>query len=385
MRAPRERMRMIMGRTRTSRMAVIVTLALTGSVLVGGAAAAVAASQSGSRPASAGQSQGQAARAASSPGVPNPYIFVHDPSMAREGGTYYLFSTGDPAGVIGNGNIQIRTSRNLRQWSYTGTVFATKPAWITSTLGSIPNLWAPDISFFSGLWHLYYAGSSFGSNNSVIGLATTPTLDPSSPRYHWTDRGLVFQTTTSDDFNAIDPSLVTAADGGKWLVLGSFWSGIKLLQLDATTGKPASSSPTVYSLAQRPAPDAEEGAGITYHDGYYYLFVSFDSCCQGIGSSYRIMVGRSVSVTGPYVDPNGTAMMNGGGMELQGSDEGMIGPGSSSIYQDGSRDYLVYHYYDAFDAGNPWVQVRPLVWLPSGWPVTGQPLTPVPGSKVPLG
>ena len=80
---------------------------------------------------------------------------------------------------------------------------------------------------------LYYAGSSFGSNNSVIGLATTPTLDPRSPRYHWTDDGLVFRTTSSDNFNAIDPSLVTAADGGKWLALGSFWSGIKLIQLDA--------------------------------------------------------------------------------------------------------------------------------------------------------
>jgi arabinan endo-1,5-alpha-L-arabinosidase len=75
--------------------------------------------------------------------------------MAREGGTYYLFSTGDPAGAIGNGNIQIRTSANLRTWTYAGTVFADKPAWITSALGNIPNLWAPDISYFGGLWHLY--------------------------------------------------------------------------------------------------------------------------------------------------------------------------------------------------------------------------------------
>jgi arabinan endo-1,5-alpha-L-arabinosidase len=316
--------------------------------------------------------------------IPDPYIFVHDPSMARLDGTYYLFSTGDPAGTIGNGNIQIRTSRNLRSWTYAGTVFADKPAWITSALGAIPNLWAPDISFFGGLWHLYYAGSSFGSNNSVIGLATTPTLDPRSPRYHWTDDGQVFRSATSDDFNAIDPSLVTAANGAKWLVLGSFWSGIKLIQLDPATGKPASSSPQVYSLAQRPAPDAEEGSAIVYHGGYYYLFVSWDSCCQGIGSSYRIMVGRSTSVTGPYTDPNGTDMMNAGGMEEQGSDEGMIGPGSSSVFQQGGRDYLVYHYYDAFDSGDPWVQVRPLAWTSSGWPVTGQPLTPVPGSPVPL-
>ena len=369
-----------MGRTPLSRVTLVGALALAGALLVGGSAAAAPGGIA--RTAAAGAGSAASVKTA---GIPSPYIFVHDPSMAREGGTYYLFSTGDPAGVIGNGNIQIRTSRNLRRWTYTGTVFATKPAWITTALGNIPNLWAPDISFFNGLWHLYYAGSSFGSNNSVIGLATTPTLDPRSPGYHWTDRGLVFRSSSSDDYNAIDPSLVSTPDGGKWLVFGSYWSGIKLISLDAATGKPASASPAIYSLAQRPAPDAEEGAGITYHHGYYYLIVSFDTCCAGIGSTYRIMVGRSTTVTGPYVDPAGTAMMNSGGMELQGSDEGMIGPGSSSVYTDGSRSYLVYHYYDAFENGDPWVQVRPLVWLPSGWPVTGQPLTPVPGSSIPLG
>jgi arabinan endo-1,5-alpha-L-arabinosidase len=220
--------------------------------------------------------------------------------MAREGGTYYLFSTGDPAGAIGNGNIQIRTSSNLRNWTYAGTVFADKPAWITAALGTIPNLWAPDISYFDGLWHLYYAGSSFGSNNSVIGLATTPTLDPRSPRYHWTDQGLVFRSTSADNFNAIDPSLVTAADGGKWLVFGSFWSGIKLIALDAATGKPA----------------------------------------------------------------------------------GMVGPGGEFVFADGGSSDLVYHYYDAFDSGDAWVQVRPLTWV-DGWPVTGQALVPVPGQGGP--
>jgi arabinan endo-1,5-alpha-L-arabinosidase len=309
-----------------------------------------------------------------------PYLFVHDPTMAKDGGTYYLYSTGDPAGVIGNGNIQIRTSRNLRDWTYAGTVFATKPAWITSALGNIPNLWAPDISYFDGLWHLYYAGSSFGSNNSVIGLATTPTLDPRSPRYHWTDDGLVFRTTTTDNFNAIDPSLVTDASGGKWLVLGSFWSGIKLISLDPATGKPATSSPTVYPIASKPFPDPEEGAGITYHDGYYYLFVSVDYCCRGISSTYHIQVGRSTSVTGPYTDAAGTDMTDGGGMEVQGTDAGMIGPGSAFVYQENGRDYLVYHYYDAFSNGDAWVQIRPLIWV-DGWPVTGEPMVPVPGEN----
>jgi arabinan endo-1,5-alpha-L-arabinosidase len=366
------------------RAVLAVVSAVAATLLVsGGAAASLGAPAHSGSPAGTGSPADPAALAGT--GAPADYVFVHDPSMAREGGTYYLFSTGDPAGAIGNGNIQIRTSPDLRHWTYTGTVFADKPAWITAALGSIPNLWAPDISYFGGLWHLYYAGSSFGSNNSVIGLATTPTLDPRSPRYHWTDDGLVFRSSTADDYNAIDPSLVNGPSGTRWLVFGSYWSGIKLLQLDASTGKPASTPPTVYSLAQRPAPDALEGAGITYHAGYYYLFVSFDTCCAGIASTYRIMAGRSASVTGPYVDPAGTSMMNSGGMEVQGSDEGMIGPGSSSIFTDGSRSYLVYHYYDAFRSGDPWVQVRPLIWTTDGWPVTGQPLTPVPGSPVPLG
>jgi arabinan endo-1,5-alpha-L-arabinosidase len=358
----------------TARTRLVLIAALSVAALLGGTLAAVATTSGAAAQASAGAN----ARAAQSPA---PYIFVHDPTMAREGGTYYLFSTGDPAGVIGNGNIQIRTSTDLRNWSYEGTVFAAKPAWITSALGSIPNLWAPDISYFGGLWHLYYAGSSFGSNDSVIGLATTPTLDPRSPAYHWTDDGQVFGSTSADDYNAIDPSLVNAADGGKWLVFGSFWSGIKLIQLDAATGKPAA-SPTVYSLAAKASPDPEEGAGITYHDGYYYLFVAVGYCCRGISSTYHIQVGRSASITGPYLDASGTAMLNGGGMDVQGTDAGMIGPGSPFVFTDAGASYLVYHYYDAFDQGDAWVQVRPLAWI-GGWPVTGQALVPVPGQSGP--
>jgi arabinan endo-1,5-alpha-L-arabinosidase len=348
--------------------------------LVTGGSAAAAVVTSGARASTVQASAHPAAAAGpATASSTTPYVYIHDPTMAQENGTYSVFSTGDPAGVIGNGNIQIRTSRNLKNWTYSGTVFATIPSWITSDLGAIPNLWAPDISYFGGLWHLYYAGSSFGSNDSVIGLATTPTLDPRSPKYHWTDDGLVFRTTTADDYNAIDPSLVTDANGTKWLVLGSYWSGIKLIALNSATGKPASSTPTVYSIAEKPSPDPEEGSGIVYHDGYYYLFVAVGTCCRGISSTYRIEVGRSASITGPYTDAYGTAMLDGGGMELQGSDEGMIGPGSPFIFNAGGGDlWLGYHYYDAYDNGDPWLQIRPLVWV-DGWPITGNPLVPVPG------
>lgn len=356
-------------RTRTS------LVAASAAVVLALGATLAASSDAGAAGTHAVKANARSAAAAQNTGP----LFIHDPTMAKEGGTFYVFSTGDPAGLLGNGNIQIRTSHNLKDWTYTGTVFATKPAWITSALGNIPNLWAPDISFFNGLWHLYYAGSSFGSNNSVIGLATTPTLDPRSPQYHWTDDGMVFRTTTADNFNAIDPSLVTDASGGKWLALGSFWSGVKLIGLDPTTGKPATSSPTVDSIASKPFPDPEEGAGIVYHDGYYYLFVSVDFCCRGISSTYHIQVGRSTSVTGPYTDAAGTDMNNGGGAEVQGTDAGMIGAGGEFVYQaNDGRDYLVYHYYDAFSNGDAWVQIRPLIWV-NGWPVTGNPMVPVPG------
>lgn len=357
-------------RHRPARFAVLILS--VAALLAGGTAGALAATAHGASPA-------RAAHGAQPASSASQYLFVHDPTMAEEGGAYYVFSTGDPPGVIGNGNIQIRTSRNLRDWTYAGTVFADKPAWITDALGNIPNLWAPDISFYNGQWHLYYAGSSFGSNNSVIGLATTPTLNPRSPRYHWTDDGLVFRTSSSDNFNAIDPSLVTGAGGSKYLVLGSFWSGIKLISLDPATGKPATSAPTVTSIAAKPFPDPEEGAGIVYHDGYYYLFAAIDNCCRGISSTYHIQVGRSVSVTGPYTDAEGTDMLNGGGMEVQGTDAGMIGPGSPFIFSTRSgQDWLVYHYYDAYSAGDAWLQIRPLTWI-GGWPVTGNPIVPVPG------
>jgi arabinan endo-1,5-alpha-L-arabinosidase len=363
------------------RLRIPVVASSTAALLLCGTIAAVAAVAAPARSTTVSSAQ----RNTRTMDTTSPYTFIHDPVMAEQDGTYYVFSTGDPAGVIGKGNIQIRTSRDLRDWTYTGTVFATIPTWITGTIGNIPNLWAPDISFFNGLWHLYYAGSSFGSNNSVIGLATSPTLNPQSPLYHWTDDGLVFQSVSSDDYNAIDPSLVSAADGSKWLVFGSYWSGIKLISLDPATGKPASSTPTIYSIAAKPFPDPEEGPGIVYHDGYYYLFAAIDQCCEGISSTYHIQVGRSVNVTGPYVDASGTAMSNGGGMEVQGTDAGMIGPGSPFMFSTQSgQDWLVYHYYDAYADGDPWLQIRPLIWI-GGWPVTGDPLVPVPGDPGPPG
>lgn len=304
------------------------------------------------------------------------YDFVHDPSMIKEGNVYYLFSTGDPAGVIGNGNVQIRTSTDLVHWRYRGTVFPTIPAWVIAAVGQIPNLWAPDISYYHGLYHLYYAGSTFGTSNSVIGLAINQTLDPASPAYHWVDRGLVARSTTDDDWNAIDPNLSLDAQSRPWLAFGSFWSGVKLLALDPNTGKPASPRYALHALAYRPGSNAVEAPFIIYRRPYYYLFVSFDFCCRGVDSTYRIMVGRASRITGPYLDRAGRRMDQGGGTQLLASHGYERGPGGQSITRDGAAYLLVYHYYDARDNGNAKVQVRRLSWTHAGWPRLGPPLDP---------
>ncbi len=296
-------------------------------------------------------------------------IYVHDPSLIEEDGKLYVFSTGyEP---VNDGTIMIRRSNGqIGMWELVGTVFDRIPDWVRAEVGDIPNLWAPDISFWDGRYHLYYAGSTFGTNHSVIGLATNVTLDPSSPDYEWVDEGLVFKSTPGDNYNAIDPELVVDADGNHWLAFGSFWDGIKMIRIDPATGKQSARDKQLYSLASRGGGPIEAPA-ITYHDGYYYLFVSFDFCCRGVDSTYKIMVGRSQQITGPYLDKEGVPMLQGGGSLLLDSYGRFIGPGGEDVYATGKEYLLVHHYYDAKENGAPKLQIRKLEWDGHGWPRAG--------------
>ena len=157
-------------------------------------------------------------------------IRVHDPAMIWDGSRYVLLATG--------GTLAVRTSPDMRAWTSDGNIFSKIPAWVTTTLGMAPpDLWAPDVSYFNCTFHIYYAGSTFGSRNSVIGLATTPTLDPSSPNYRFSDEGMIVRSVEGDSANAIDPNVSFDETGAPWLAWGSFGnSGIQLHQLDAVTG-----------------------------------------------------------------------------------------------------------------------------------------------------
>jgi len=296
-------------------------------------------------------------------------ISVHDPSMIQVGSTYYLFATG--------GKLGFRSSTNLSTWANAGAVFTALPGWIATELGTtITDLWAPDISFENGTYRVYYAGSSFGSNHSVIGLATNTTLDANNAAYEWLDQGLVIESNktggTSDNWNAIDPNFIKDESGLDWLVFGSFWSGIQLRRLDATTGKLSTADTTLYSLASNSG--GVEAPSIVFHSGYYYLFVSFDACCKGVNSTYRTMVGRSTAITGPYADNTGKAMLAGGALQLLATDGRYIGPGGGTAFRDGGLYYYAYHYYDGDANGASFLVLRPIAWTADDWPLFMAPL-----------
>lgn len=285
---------------------------------------------------------------------------VHDPTLIKAGGTYYLFSTG--AGV------PYRCSPDMKTWKACGRVFRLlPPAWVREAIPQVRDLWAPDIVFHNGKYYLYYSASSFGVNTSAIGLATNTTLDPDDPAYSWEDEGLVIASQRSDPYNAIDPNLSFDKDGQPWLLFGSFWSGLKLIKVDPQTFKPAEGA-SLIDLAYRAGSNAIEGGFVTRRGDTYYLFVSFDFCCRGVNSTYNIRVGRSAEITGPYIDRQGKPMLEGGGTPVYQGSSRWIGPGHSSIYIENGVHYMVYHAYDAENNGNPTLHIEALSWDADGWP-----------------
>jgi arabinan endo-1,5-alpha-L-arabinosidase len=288
---------------------------------------------------------------------------VHDPVIIKADDTYYVFCTGT--------GIPVRCSTDLVNWdmSSPSRVFTRIPQWAREIIPAQNDIWAPDISYYNGKYHLYYSVSTFGSNHSVIGLATNATLNFEDESFEWVDEGLVLESQVTDSYNCIDPNLIVDTEGTPWLAFGSFWTGIKMCRLDVTTGKPSADDDMLYPLARRfTNSGAVEAPFIIRKGDFYYLFVSFDFCCRGADSTYHVVVGRSEAVTGPYADRDGVAMLEGGGTQVTFPTERWRGPGHNAILQDEDSDYIVYHAYDAENQGIPTLLIDPLVWDADGWP-----------------
>ncbi|WP_425398738.1 family 43 glycosylhydrolase [Aeoliella sp.] len=294
---------------------------------------------------------------------------AHDPStVVYDNGRYYYFSTGDL--------LAARSSSDLTNWTAEPAAFDQLPSWIP---GAVPgyegqSLWAPDVIKLDGEYHLYYSASVWGTKLSGMGLATSPTLDPDSPNYGWTDHGIVYGSNHGTPYNAIDPSIMLDESTGKlWMTWGSFNNGIYVKEMDPTTGLPLDSSPGTNVAAPGPTPEIE-GAAMMERDGYYYLFTNWGGCCSGSSSTYNIRVGRSTSPTGPFLDADGVNMLNGGGTLFLHDDGRKVGPGHFSFVEVDGQPMFSYHYYDA---DLPWAGgqtgfatfgLRDLHWTSDDWP-----------------
>lgn len=298
--------------------------------------------------------------------------FVHDPVMIKQDGTYYLFCTGN--------GITIFSSKDMKEWKQEKPVFSSGPQWaIDEISGFKGHIWAPDISFYKGKYRLFYSVSAFGKNTSCIGLTENVTLNPDDPKYKWEDKEKIIESVPGrDNWNAIDPNLVLDNEGKPWLDFGSFWSGIKLVKLNDDLSGTAHPE-TWYPLASRPRDSftAYDKAGegsieapfIVKHADFYYLFVSFDFCCRGIESTYKVMVGRSTLLSGPYLDRNGFPMLMGGGTIVVSGNKEYPGVGHNAVYTFDGQDYIIFHAYEAAENGRPKLVIRELKWDNEGWPV----------------
>jgi len=292
-------------------------------------------------------------------------IVTRDPSdVVQCNGEYWVFYTGR--------GVPSYHSKDLVHWQRGPAVFHAPPEWVAKNVPENRHMsyWAPDVMKVGNRYLLYYAVSTIGKMTSAIGLATNPTLDPHDPAYHWTDEGIVVQThesQTGEAFNALDPSVFQDTDGSLWLTFGSYWSGIKLIQLDPKTGKRIAPDSEIYSLAYN---DSIEASYLCKHEDYYYLFVNWDACCRGTNSSYNIRIGRSKTIAGPYLDKVGSDMLHSGGsVFLPAANGPLIGPGHAGTLNAQGKNWFTSDFEgDTRMNGNATLAIMPLSWNADGWP-----------------
>ncbi|KAJ9211928.1 CAZyme family GH43 [Paecilomyces variotii] len=299
-------------------------------------------------------------------------LMIHDPSVIKYGDKYYAYGVGV--------YINIWESWTMDgPWNLTGSLLD-GPAAINKGANTEP--WAPNTIQVGDTFYCYYAVSEAGSRDSAIGVATSSHPGPGG----WTDHGLVLQTGSgvgSQQYpmnvsNAIDPTILIA--DVPYLIYGSYWTGIYQVPL----------SEDMLSMAEPQSPDAThlvyapqgihpaEGSFATYHAPYYYLWFSHGQCCDlnanalpAAGHEYSIRVGRSMDPRGPYLDKDGTDLVNGGGTIVYASNDDVYAPGGEGVLNDGQNDILFYHYVNT-TVGYGFNQTS-MGWnfldYPDGWPV----------------
>lgn len=288
---------------------------------------------------------------------------AHDPVIIKEDDKYYVFSTG--------WGINVYSSDNLRDWRFESPVFMNPPKWaMDSVPGYRGHTWAPDITYHKGRYLIYYSVSTFGKNRSAIGVASNKTLNPESPNFEWIDHGaLIVSTPGKTYWNAIDGNFILDDNGNPYLSFGSFWGGIMLAKLSDDGLSLVQTYGDFVNISTRKLNNnAVEAPFIFKKDDWYYLFVSYDFCCKGAESTYKVVVGRSKNVDGEYFDKESNSLLNGGGTLVVQGNEKYAGVGHNAVAKIDGVDYLVFHAYDMTRKGTSYLRILQITWE-DGWPI----------------
>jgi arabinan endo-1,5-alpha-L-arabinosidase len=273
-------------------------------------------------------------------------IGIHDPStIMQSGGRFYTYGTGGSSLVSDDG------------WTWRRGVTPPRRGM------------APDIIHIGGRYFMYIAANIGAQPKAAINMISSKTLDPDSPDYKWEEGGVVASSDGVEDCNAIDPgAFLDPNDGRLWLVYGSYFGYIRLVQLDPKTGKRVEPVDKPVNIAINC-----EASDMIYHDGWYYLLATHGSCCRGADSGYNIRVGRAKKVTGPFLDHLGIDMLQGGGKLFVGSGGRAIGPGHFGLLDlgDGVQKFSCHYEADLDRGGASVLDIRPLLWQ-DGWPIAGE-------------
>lgn len=273
--------------------------------------------------------------------------YIHDPStIVQCDGKFYTFGTG------GGG----LTSDDGWTW-HSGAV---RPG------GGV----APDVIHIGERYYVTYAtggGGLGGGHASKVHTMWTRTLNPKAPDFGFNDDTIVASSDGVEDCDAIDPAfLLDPTDGRLWLSYGTYFGYIRIVELDPHTAKRVEGNQPVNL-----AIDCEATA-LQYRDGWYYLFGTHGTCCDGANSTYNIRVGRSRNVTGPYLDNIGQGMLQGGGKLVVAASGRYVGPGHFGLLDlgDGVQKFSCHYEADLDRGGRSVLDIRPLLWK-DGWPAGG--------------
>jgi arabinan endo-1,5-alpha-L-arabinosidase len=274
--------------------------------------------------------------------------YIHDPSTLAEcDGKWYTFGTGG-GGIISDDG-----------WSWHSG--ADRPG------GGA----APDMMKIGDRYLCIYGatgGGLFGGHNGRILTMWNKTLDPKSPDFKWSTAIEVASSDGMEDCDAIDPCLLLDPTTGRlWATYGTYFGNIRLIELDPKTGE------RVKGNVEKDVAIDCEASALMYRDGWYYLLGTHGTCCDGVNSTYNIVVGRSRSVEGPYVDNVGRDMFHGGGRMVIAAGDRATGAGhfGSTVIDEGV-EVMSFHWEADFEvSGRSVLAVRPLLWK-NGWPYAGE-------------